>query len=66
MRRIENHCCQCAVPAYPCRGNACELRHVEVAYCDECGGQLDGYIYDDGSQELCEECLLEKYRKKEY
>ena len=53
MIRIENHCCDCAVPAYPCRGSLCNLRHVEVMYCDNCGTEIEDTI--DG-EELCEEC----------
>ena len=35
MVRIENHCCDCAVPGYPCRGSSCPLRRVEVHYPDQ-------------------------------
>lgn len=62
MVRYENHCCDCATPSYPCRGSDCPLTHVEVHYCDKCKNEIDE-IYDDGD-ELCEECLLERYRRK--
>ena len=62
MIRIENHCCDCEVPGYPCRGNACPNRHVEVHYCDQCGEEIDE-IYEVDGEELCEECLKEKFRK---
>ena len=63
MKRIENHCCGCAVPGYPCRGDACELRRVEVYYCDRCGCELEK-VYDTGDEELCEDCLKEKFVRK--
>ena len=64
MVRIENHCCDCAVPGYPCRGAQCPNRRVEVYYCDKCGEELpyDG-IYEADDEDLCEDCLKEKYRK---
>ena len=60
---IENHCCDCAVPGYPCRGSACPNRRVEVHYCDNCGHELED-IYDVDGEELCEECLKEMFIKK--
>lgn len=63
MTRIENHCCNCAVPGYPCRGDACPLRRVLVSYCDKCGCELED-IYDVDDEELCEECLLNKFLRK--
>lgn len=64
MIKHENQCCECATPGYPCLGSECPNRNVEVYYCDECGEEIDGDIYDDGEQELCEACLLKKYRKE--
>ena len=63
MTRYENHCCGCAAPGYPCLGNSCSLRRVEVHYCDRCGEELEE-IYDVDDEELCEECLKEEFRKK--
>lgn len=62
MIRIENRCCDCAVPGYPCLGNACSLRNMEVHYCDTCGDELDE-IYEVDGEELCEYCLKERFRK---
>lgn len=59
----EDHCCDCAVPGYPCRGSSCPNRRVEVHYCDICGDQLDD-IYEVDGDELCEECLKDKFRKE--
>ena len=65
MVRIENQCCGCATPGYPCLGSACSLTSVEVRVCDECECEIDEddtYIVDD--QELCEYCVLDRFRKK--
>lgn len=59
MKRIENHCNYCDLPCIDCG-----RKRVEVYYCDECGEEIDGDVYDDGEQELCEACLLKKYRKE--
>ena len=59
MRKIENHCVCCDIPCIDCG-----RKQVEVYYCDECGEEIDGDIYDDGDQELCESCLLKKYVKE--
>ena len=62
MIKIENHCCDCATGAYPCRGASCPLRRVEVHYCDKCGAEIPE---DDGGEmdglELCEECYGKLY-----
>lgn len=59
MIREENRCCDCAVPAYPCLGNSCSLRHCRVLYCDLCGSEEDKlYRLDD--LELCETCVLKR------
>lgn len=64
MTRVENHCCDCAVPGYPCRGSACPLRRVEVVYCDNCGCELeDDDIYDVDDKELCADCVLDLFRR---
>lgn len=61
---IEDHCCDCAVPVYPCRGSSCPNRNVEVHYCDKCGCELED-IYEVDGEELCEDCLKEKFLKTE-
>lgn len=63
MRRVENHCCDCAVPGHPC-DPYCSLRHVEVWYCDECHDDICGDVYEFDGEDLCEECLKEKFRKE--
>ena len=64
MVKIENHCCGCDVPGYPCRGILCPLRRVEVHYCDRCGEELTE-IYDVDDEELCEECLKDEFRRND-
>lgn len=64
MLRIEDHCCDCAVPGYPCIGNACPHRCVKVHYCDKCGEQIDE-VYEVDGEELCEDCLKEMFLKEE-
>lgn len=59
MRRTENHCCNCAVGAYPCIGDRCPRRRVEVIYCDICGYPINvehGY-HDIHGKDVCEDCF---------
>ena len=63
MKKIENHCCDCAVPGYPCRGSLCPLTRCVVYYCDKCGDEIDEDVYDVDGKELCEECLKDKFRR---
>ena len=63
MLRIENHCCDCAVPGYPCRGDLCPLTRVEVHYCDICKCEIEDDIYDVDDEELCEDCLKDLFRR---
>lgn len=59
MIRIENDFCECAVPAYPCLGDSCPLRHQKHYYCDDCGDEVNKLHRLDG-EELCESCVLER------
>lgn len=63
MKRIENDCCDCATPNYPCIGNLCPYSQVPHWYCDECGEETQLYHYED--QELCIECIENKLEKVE-
>ena len=63
MTRYEDRCCGCAVPGYPCLGSSCPNRNVPVPYCDKCGYEIDGDIYDVDGEELCEDCLKEMFRR---
>ena len=62
MVRYINNCCDCATPGYPCIGSSCPNRSVPVYYCDRCGDEIDGDVYDVEGEELCEECLKEMFR----
>lgn len=65
MRRIENHCCDCAVPAYPCMGSQCPYRNVEVIYCDECTSEIErNEVMYYKNKEVCEECYDELTKKE--
>ena len=57
MLKIEDRCCGCAAPGYPCLGNACPNRNVRVYYCDRCGKKITGEVYEDDGEDLCEACL---------
>lgn len=61
---LENHCVDCAVPGYPCLGIHCPKANVEVHRCDECNTELDD-IYEVDGEELCEECLKDRFRRTE-
>lgn len=63
-RKYEDHCRDCAVPGYPCLGSSCPNRNVPVYYCDKCGDELDE-VYDVDGEELCEDCLKERFRRRE-
>ena len=58
MIRYENHCCDCAVPGYPCLGNSCPYINVPTYCCDCCGG--DTYAeYNVEGDHYCEACAKE-------
>ena len=68
MLKIENHCCDCAVPGYPCRGDLCPLRKVRVHYCDKCDPNCENpldEVYDVDDKELCEDCVLDMFKRKD-
>jgi hypothetical protein len=58
MTKEVSGCVGCGLsPCYHCKG-------LEIT-CDECGSEIDSYyeIYDVDGEELCEECLKDKFRK---
>ena len=64
MVKIENHCCDCAVPGYPCRGSSCPNRNVKVYFCDRCREEIDpDEVYEVDGEDLCEECLKKMFIK---
>ena len=55
-----NECMSCAVPGFPCVGDACEYRHYPHFICDKCGEEVDhGELFYYDGEELCGECILE-------
>lgn len=66
MVKYESQCVDCASIGLHCKGVGCPNNEpVPVHYCDnpKCGCELDEiYIVDD--QELCEECLKERFIKR--
>lgn len=63
MRKVENDCCGCASPAYPCLGNSCPRRSVVHFYCDRCNEETELYHYE--GEELCIECIEKSLEKVE-
>lgn len=61
MVKIEDFCCGCDVPSYPCLGSNCPNKNVEVHFCDKCEGDSEKFFGLDSNEELCFECFLEKY-----
>ena len=54
------------MPGYPCIGDSCPNRNVKVHYCDKCDPECDNPledVYEVDDEELCEECLKERFRK---
>lgn len=63
MIKIENHCLGCTTSGMHCIGIGCPNRSVEVCYCDKCGEEI-GEVYEVDGEDLCEECLKDKFRKE--
>ena len=59
MVTYENECVGCP-PEIGCLGTACPNRNVKHLYCDKCGYEAEKLYKYDG-EELCEECLLERF-----
>jgi hypothetical protein len=53
---VEDQCCDCAAPGYPCRGSLCPNRHVEVHYCDHCGYEIEDEVHEVDGEEFCSGC----------
>lgn len=64
MMKVENDCCDCEAPGYPCVGESCPLRHCKHYYCDKCGEETDELYYLE-DEELCEDCVLNTLKKVE-
>ena len=59
MKRIENECVGCTSIGLSCLGISCPNRNVVRFYCDKCGEEEKLYYYN--GEELCQDCLLEKF-----
>ena len=58
MRVIEDRCCDCASPLYPCIN--CSRRHTEVIYCDICGDEeSEDRVQKYDGKEICFSCYCE-------
>lgn len=68
MIKLMDHCCGCATGERGCRGNACSNMNVPVLCCDICEepfeDMLNDDVYDVDGEEICEECLKEKFKKR--
>lgn len=67
MVRTENHCWHCAVPGYPCQGNACPNRNVKVYYCDKCDPKCEHpleEVYVKNRKHFCEDCFNKMFLKE--
>ena len=62
MVKYENHCCDCAVPGYPCLGIGCPRVNVPVYYCDICDNATYAE-YDIAGEHYCEDCAKDYLRE---
>lgn len=64
MKKIENECCDCAVPAYPCLGSDCPNRNVPHYFCDDCKDEFEpeALYVDEDDNELCTTCILKRFK----
>ncbi len=63
MRQIQNDCVGCSSVFGYCRGAACpNYGDYVVLVCDCCGDECSE-LYEFEGQELCEDCVLENFRK---
>lgn len=63
MIKHENHCCDCAVPGYPCMGKSCPYINVQVYYCDQCDEDIHTVVYEFEDGHYCESCVKELLRE---
>ena len=59
MIKYENECVGCPTEL-GCMGNACPNRDVPLLCCDKCGDDVER-LYEYNGEELCVECLLDKF-----
>lgn len=64
MVKYEDNCCGCA-DSLGCLGASCPNRNLEVYYCDACDCEIESdEVYDVDGEDLCEDCLKERFRKR--
>ena len=61
MIKYENECVGCP-PEMGCLGDSCPNTNVKHLYCDKCKNDCEE-LYDYNGEELCEECLLDSFKK---
>ena len=62
MIEYENNCVGCP-PNLGCLGDTCPNRNVPYLYCDECDADVETLYEDESGQQLCEECLLKRFKR---
>ena len=63
MIEYSSECVGCP-DGVPCMGDSCPMNNVPHFICDECGREdCELYQYDD--EQLCKDCLAEKFEKVE-
>ena len=63
MVEYESQCVGCP-PERGCLGDSCPNRNVKVTYCDCCGYEIEEDVYEVDGEDLCEDCLKEKFKKE--
>ena len=67
MMQYEDQCCGCSADGFPCQGLSCPSHHVLVYYCDQCGDEIGTFddLYEVDGEEICEECLKNRFRMED-
>ena len=63
MVRFENQCVDCTAKDMPCLGSSCPYRDVPIYFCDTCGEEISGEVYEVDGEDVCEHCLKRMFRK---
>ena len=61
MIKYENECVGCP-KEMGCLGDICPYKNIKRLYCDKCKADCEE-LYDYDGEELCEECLLNSFKK---
>ena len=60
MVKIEDECVGCP-PERGCLGISCPNRNIRRLYCDNCGDEADMLYKLADDEEVCEDCLKERF-----